>query len=101
MDLIPIPVTNAFTSATSLVIIASQLKSVSGLKYLGTSFSTYLYGFFEHITEVKLGDCVLGLCCCTALLLLRASKYISKHNDFPKFFLYLVTDVINLSVVKA
>uniref|UniRef100_A0A336LZJ1 CSON006191 protein n=1 Tax=Culicoides sonorensis TaxID=179676 RepID=A0A336LZJ1_CULSO len=77
VDLIPIPVTNAFTSATSLVIIASQLKSVTGLKYLGTSFSTYIYGFFSHITDVKLGDSILGLCCCTTLLLLR------KLQDIP------------------
>ncbi|XP_063704047.1 sodium-independent sulfate anion transporter isoform X2 [Culicoides brevitarsis] len=104
VDLIPIPVTNAFTSATSLVIIASQLKNVTGLKIMGTNFSTYIYGFFENITEIKLGDCVLGLCCCTALLLLRKLQDVPISNGNPhkatiKKILWYITISRNALVV--
>lgn len=73
VDFIPLPVTSAFTSATALVIVASQLKSITGISYLATNFSSYLIGFFEHVSSVKLGDTVLGLGCITTLLLLRVS----------------------------
>jgi len=71
VDFIPIPVTSAFTSATAMAIILSQIKSVTGASYLGTSFSTYLIGFFQHLGEIKLADTVLGVSCIVILLFLR------------------------------
>lgn len=71
VDFIPLPVTSAFTSATALIIVASQLKSITGTSYLASSFGSYIVGFFETISLVRLGDTILGVCCILALLLMK------------------------------
>lgn len=83
-DFIPLPVTSAFTSATALVICASQLKSISGTAYLATNFSSYIVGFFENISAVKFGDVGLGVGCIAALLLLRKVQDIPVADSNPK-----------------
>lgn len=73
VDFIPTPVISGFTSATAMVIIASQLKSVTGIYYLGTDFKSMLEGFYLHLGEITVGDTVLGVTCIIVLLLLRVS----------------------------
>lgn len=71
MDFISVPVTNAFTSATSLIIIGAQLKNLLGISYSSKGFADSLYNLVINIGDCKLWDGVLGLVCCVFLLLLR------------------------------
>lgn len=76
VDFISVPVTSAFTSAASLIIISSQLKSLVGIKYKSTNFYTSVYKFFEQIQEVQMGDLIVSVCCVIFLLVFRVSDYI-------------------------
>lgn len=71
VDFISVPVTNAFTSATSLIIIGGQLKNFLGISYSSKGFADSLYNLIVYIGDSKLWDGVLGLVCCVFLLLLR------------------------------
>lgn len=73
MDFISVPVTSAFTSATSLIIIGAQLKNLLGINYSSKGFADSLYNLVINIGESKLWDGVLGLVCCVFLLLLRVT----------------------------
>lgn len=74
VDFISIPVTSAFTSATSLIIIASQLKGLFGIKYNSSNFADTVFQLFVHIDQVKWGDTILSLLCIIFLLALRVRR---------------------------
>ena len=44
-----------------------------GLSYPGGKFLQVWEQIFEHITETRLWDCILGLSCMVVLLILRVS----------------------------
>lgn len=71
IDFISVPVTVGFTSATSVIIAASQLKGLLGLKFESANFLDTLRKVITHLPEARLTDSVLGLSCITILLLLR------------------------------
>lgn len=73
VDFISVPVTNAFTSATSLIIIGAQLKNLLGIKYSSKGFADSLYELGKHAGDSKLWDGILGLSCCLFLLAFRVS----------------------------
>lgn len=73
VDFISMPVTSAFTSATSVIIIGTQIKSLLGLNIGSHDFLNTVYESFKHIANTKLGDGVLGLGCCLVLIALRVS----------------------------
>lgn len=73
VDFISIPVTSAFTSATSLIIIASQIKGLMGIKYNSTNFANTIYRLFQELTQFKLADTLLSVLCIVFLLLLKVS----------------------------
>lgn len=75
VDFISVPVTNAFTSATSLIIIGSQLKNLLGIRYSSKGFADSLYNLFANIMNSSLGDGLLALVCCVFLLTFRVSQY--------------------------
>lgn len=85
VDFISIPVTSAFTSATSVIIIGTQIKSLLGLKIGSHDFFDTVYESFKHIANTKLGDGVLGLGCCLVLIALKVSSLI---NERKKYKLY-------------
>ena len=74
MDFISKPVTSAFTSATALIIIASQMKSLLGIKYAAKNFYDFIVSLFDHLEEIQIGDTVLGIICIIFLLSLRVSS---------------------------
>lgn len=86
VNLISIPVTNSFTSATSLIIIGAQMKSLLGLNYSTSKFSDAVMKLVQQITETKMGDAVLGFSCIVFLLILQYIKdlKISESNPFNK-----------------
>lgn len=71
VDFISTPVTSAFTSGTSMIIIASQLKSLLGIKYSTHGFIPLIWNVLIRLKETKWGDTLLGLVCIGFLLLLR------------------------------
>nr|CAD7428827.1 unnamed protein product [Timema monikensis] len=77
VDFISEPVTSGFTTATSLIIIGSQMKGLLGLRFKSNGFVDNIWQLFKHAGEAKLWDCLMGISCIIALLLIR------KANDIP------------------
>lgn len=65
-----------FTSAAAIIIATSQVKDVLGLKIAGGKFIDTWHNVFEHISETRLWDAVMGVACMAVLLLLRVSAFI-------------------------
>nr|CAD7399478.1 unnamed protein product [Timema poppensis] len=57
VDFISEPVTSGFTTATSLIIIVSQLKGLLGLRFKSNGFVDNIWQLFKHAGEAKLWDC--------------------------------------------
>lgn len=74
VDFISVPVTSAFTSATSLIIIGSQLKNLVGFDFEAKSFWDNIIGMYENIDKTTYWDTMLSLVCCIFLLALRVSN---------------------------
>lgn len=74
MDLISPSVTSGFTSGTAVIIIASQLKGLLGLSFTAETMIDNLTIITEKWPEVRIPDVVLGVVCCSILLMLRVSK---------------------------
>ncbi|CAG2056069.1 unnamed protein product, partial [Timema podura] len=60
VDFISEPVTSGFTTATSLIIIVSQMKGLLGLRFKSNGFVDNVWQLFKHAGEAKLWDCVMG-----------------------------------------
>jgi hypothetical protein len=74
IDFISTPVTSGFTSAYSLIIIVSQLKSLFGLRKFKTKgFIDNISKLIAHLHETKIWDTALGIFCIIFLLILRVS----------------------------
>ncbi|KAJ8915023.1 hypothetical protein NQ315_015998 [Exocentrus adspersus] len=108
IDFISIPVTVGFTSATSLIIIASQLKSLLGLKIKASGFLDTLTKVVNNIHMTRLKDLALGVTCIVILMLLRKLKDVKLHKDnekptknqnFLNYILWLVSTSRNAIVV--
>lgn len=78
VDFISVPVTSAFTSATSIIIIGAQLKNLLGISYSSKGFADSIYELFIKIDESQFWDAMLGLGCCIFLLALRVSAIASR-----------------------
>ncbi|XP_008201868.1 sodium-independent sulfate anion transporter [Nasonia vitripennis] len=74
VDFISLPVTSGFTSATSVIIIVSQLKGLFGLKIQASSLLGQMYKIGENLENAKMGDTIMGLTCIVVLLCLRKLK---------------------------
>lgn len=66
--------TVGFTTATSVIIIASQLKGLLGLSYDSGNFIWTLQQFTSKVGETRWPDTMLGFTCIVVLLFLRVSK---------------------------
>jgi len=72
VDLISLPVTVGFTSATAVIIGTSQLKGLLGLSGgSGSDFINTMRSVFGNLHNVRQGDFTLGLVSIIVLLLLR------------------------------
>ncbi|XP_063240337.1 sodium-independent sulfate anion transporter-like [Bacillus rossius redtenbacheri] len=75
VDFISIPVTSGFTTATSLIIAAAQLKGLLGLRSVSAhDFVGSLKGVVVNARETRMWDAVLGVSCIVVLLLIRKMK---------------------------
>lgn len=82
IDFISGPVSIGFTSAAAIIIATTQVKDVLGLSYPGGKFLQVWEQIFEHISETRPWDALLGLSCMVVLLTLRV-RSISAVNE-PK-----------------
>ncbi|GJQ72139.1 hypothetical protein Trydic_g3233 [Trypoxylus dichotomus] len=71
VDFISVPVTSAFTSATSIIIASSQLKGLFGLNISSKGNIDMYVKFFQNISYTKLPDLALGLFGIGFLLIIR------------------------------
>jgi sodium-independent sulfate anion transporter 11 len=78
IDFLSIPVNIGFTSAASITIASSQVKSLLGLTIPSNEKSSLHLGVLDgwidivtHITTCRWQDATLGLVCCVILLCLR------------------------------
>ncbi|XP_033160778.1 sodium-independent sulfate anion transporter isoform X2 [Drosophila mauritiana] len=75
VDLISLPVTVGFTSATAVIIGTSQLKGLLGLRGgSGSDFINTMRSVLGNLHKVRTGDFTLGLTSIIVLLLLRKLK---------------------------
>ncbi|CAH1391158.1 unnamed protein product [Nezara viridula] len=74
VEFISQPVTVGFTTATSVIIVVSQIKGLLGLSFTSEGFLPTLMKIVENIHETKFWDTTLGLVCIAILLLLRKVK---------------------------
>ncbi|XP_026469431.1 sodium-independent sulfate anion transporter-like [Ctenocephalides felis] len=77
VDIISLPISIGFTSATAVIIATSQIKSLLGLKYprgSGDNFGKTLVNIYQNLPNTQLGDSLLGLSSILLLLLLRKFK---------------------------
>ncbi|XP_029664921.1 sodium-independent sulfate anion transporter [Formica exsecta] len=80
IDFISIPVTVGFTSATSVIIVASQLKGLLGLKISSQGFLDTLIKVFQNINDTNPWDAGMSFSCIVILLLFRKMKDIKLNN---------------------
>lgn len=76
MDFISVPVTSAFTSATSLIIIGGQLKNLLGIEYSSKGFGDSVYMLIQRLEHSVYWDAILAVGCCVFLLALRVNLII-------------------------
>lgn len=74
IDFISIPVTVGFTSATSVIIVASQLKGILGLKITSSGFIDTMDKVIRNIGDTNPWDAGMSFVCIFFLLLLRVNQ---------------------------
>ncbi|XP_025074802.1 sodium-independent sulfate anion transporter, partial [Pogonomyrmex barbatus] len=96
IDFISIPVTVGFTSATSVIIVVSQLKGLLGLKISSQGFIDTVTKVFQNIGNTNLWDAGMSISCITILLLFRKMKDIRLHviSKRSTNYQYIMTKVI-------
>lgn len=81
IDFISIPVTVGFTSATSVIIMTSQLKSLLGLKIASSGFMDTSTKVIQNIHQSRLADSLMGIICIMILMALRVRLFYSYAID--------------------
>ena len=71
MDFISGPVISGFCSAAAVTVVFSQLKTVLGLTFKGSSFIKVLPSLFTNYQDIKLWDSLLGFSFIIILILLK------------------------------
>ncbi|OAD55737.1 Sodium-independent sulfate anion transporter [Eufriesea mexicana] len=84
IDFISIPVTVGFTSATSVIIVVSQLKGLLGLKISSQGFLDTLTKVLQNIHQTSPWDTGMSLSCIIILLLFRKMKDIKLYSNNEK-----------------
>ncbi|CAD1473052.1 unnamed protein product [Heterotrigona itama] len=74
VDFISMPVTSGFTSATSIIIIVSQLQGLLGLRFKAHNIIGNLIKIFQNIKNIRMPDFILGICSIAFLLFFRQLK---------------------------
>lgn len=76
IDFISGPVNSGFTSAVAILIVASQIKDLIGVKAAGTTLADMVISISKDLNNLRIGDTTLGVICIVVILLLRVSEII-------------------------
>ncbi|CAH1396618.1 unnamed protein product [Nezara viridula] len=106
VEFISAPVVSGFTTATSVIIVVSQLKGLIGINFESNGFVDNLYQIFIHLHNLRWGDTILGVFCVIILLIMRKAKELNvpetwKYVNFVKKALWLLTLGRNFLIVVA
>ncbi|XP_076655669.1 sodium-independent sulfate anion transporter [Halictus rubicundus] len=84
VEFVSVPVVSGFTSAASLIIACSQIKSLLGLKIHGESFVEIWTELVSNIGRTRIPDLILSSCCILILLTLKKLKDAKVSNRILK-----------------
>ncbi|XP_017031305.1 sodium-independent sulfate anion transporter [Drosophila kikkawai] len=79
-EFISMPVIKAFSSATAILVIESQLKVLLGIKYLVAGLMNSVGMLSSRIDESNMADLTVGVCAIVFLLLLELLERVA-HNE--------------------
>ncbi|XP_014476440.1 PREDICTED: sodium-independent sulfate anion transporter-like [Dinoponera quadriceps] len=99
VEFVSVPVVSGFTSAASLIIACSQIKSLLGLSIHGESFVDIWRELASNITDTRIPDLILSCCCILILLLLKHLKDKRVAGVKLKRFLWMIGTARNALVV--
>lgn len=78
------PVVSGFTTATSIIILVAQLKSLFGLHFKSLGFTDNVRQLIYHFLSLRIGDTILGVSCIIFLLSMRHLKDLNLSENIPK-----------------
>ncbi|XP_015436479.1 PREDICTED: sodium-independent sulfate anion transporter-like [Dufourea novaeangliae] len=99
VEFVSIPVVSGFTSATSLIIACSQIKSLLGLRIHGESFVEIWRELVSNIGRTRIPDLILSCCCILVLLTLKKLKDAKVSNQILKKSIWFLGTGRNAIVV--
>ncbi|XP_076624180.1 sodium-independent sulfate anion transporter isoform X1 [Colletes latitarsis] len=99
VEFVSIPVVSGFTSAASVIIACSQIKSLLGLKIRGESFVEIWKELANNIGQTRIPDLVLSCCCILVLLTLKKLKDLKVSNEILKKSIWFLGTGRNALVV--
>ncbi|KAL3274391.1 hypothetical protein HHI36_015786 [Cryptolaemus montrouzieri] len=99
VDFISPPVTSGFTSAISIIIIGSQIKSLFGLKIAAHSFFELIVSVSQNITNIKISDTTVGLSSMLFLFVFKSLTKIKVKSKITKKTLWLLSISRNALIV--
>ncbi|XP_066909634.1 sodium-independent sulfate anion transporter [Halyomorpha halys] len=106
VEYISAPVVSGFTTATSIIIVVSQMKGLIGIKFKSEGFMDNIYQLVIHWHNLRWGDTILGIICIITLLTLKKAQELKipqtwKYANVVKKGLWLVSLGRNFLVVVA
>ncbi|KAL7726030.1 hypothetical protein ACLKA6_008489 [Drosophila palustris] len=83
-EFISMPVIKAFSSATAVLVIESQVKVLLGIKYLVPGLISSVRTLSSRISEASMGDLIMGTCAIIFLLLLELLERVARNEKRGK-----------------
>ncbi|XP_055902908.1 sodium-independent sulfate anion transporter [Eupeodes corollae] len=83
-EFISMPVIKAFSTATAILVIESQLKVMLGIKYLAAGFVESIKTLSFRLDESNLGDFLMGLSAIVFLIFLEFIGKLAERPNQPK-----------------
>ncbi|XP_030565911.1 sodium-independent sulfate anion transporter [Drosophila novamexicana] len=83
-EFISMPVIKAFSSATAILVIESQIKVLLGIKYLVPGLISSVSTLSSRISEANIGDLIMGSCAIIFLLLLELLERVARSEKRSK-----------------
>uniref|UniRef100_A0A1A9W494 SLC26A/SulP transporter domain-containing protein n=1 Tax=Glossina brevipalpis TaxID=37001 RepID=A0A1A9W494_9MUSC len=83
-EFISMPVIKAFSSATAILVMESQIKVLLGIKYLVAGLVESLKTLLNRYHEANYADFVMGLCAIIFLIIFESFEKFSKLSNINK-----------------
>ncbi|XP_054007731.1 sodium-independent sulfate anion transporter-like [Hylaeus anthracinus] len=99
VEFVSMPVVSGFTSAASVIIACSQIKSLLGLRIHGESFIEIWKELAVNIGWTRIPDLILSCVCILVLLILKKLKDVKVSNNILKKSIWFLGTGRNALVV--